>query len=68
MTIDRKYQGGTQSSIPGMPDEDEPGGRQAPLDEEQAHPTDGNDLAKTQKAPKVDSDFPDDADMPLPND
>jgi len=67
MTIDRKYQGGTQSSIPGMPDEDEPGGRQAPLDDE-AHPTDRKDPAKTTNTPKVDSDFPDDADMPLPND
>lgn len=64
MTTDRKYQGGTQSSIPGVPDEDEPGGRQAPLDED-AHSAGVKDRAKT---PKVDLDFPDDADMPLPND
>jgi hypothetical protein len=65
MTTDRNYQGGTQSSIPGTPDEDEPGGKQAPLDKEGASPTGMKDPAK---APKVDSDFPDDADMPLPND
>jgi len=65
MTTDQNYQGGTQSSIPGTPDEDEPGAKQAPLGKEGASATEMKD---TTKASKVDSDFPDDADMPLPND
>lgn len=65
MATDRNYQGGAQSSIPGTPDEGEPGARQAPLDKEGVSPKGIKDPAT---APKVDSDFPDDADMPLPND